>query len=93
MQYESNQLLPVPSQTSNVPEDAPELSPDSVVATLMANGDFSYHQTSPSVAYILLTNGNVLVFNKRGVRLPFTKEQAKILMLAKMKGKMLSAED
>lgn len=89
---QSIQPLPIPPLEANVPEDVPELNPDSVVATLMAIGGDSRRRTS-SVAYVLLSNGKVLVFNKCDVRLPFTKEQAKILMLAKMKEKMLSAED
>lgn len=92
-QYEANQLLPVPSQTSNVLEKASELSPDSIVATLMAISTSRYDGSSASVAYVLLSNGDVLVFKREDIRTPFTKEQAKILMLAKMKGKMLSAED
>lgn len=89
--YEYNQLLSTPPQECDVSEKAPEYRPDSVVATLMARGSFSY--SNPSVAYVLLSNGNVLVFKEKHVQSPFTKEQAKILMLAKMKGKMLSAED
>ena len=80
---EYNRLLPTPPQELNVPEDASELSSDSVVATLIAIGGDGRRRTSSSVAYVLLSSGEVL----------FTKEQAKILMLAKMKGKMLSAED
>lgn len=89
----SVQPLLTPSQELNVPEDAFELSSASVVATLMAIGESRYDASSASVAYVLLSNGDVLVFKGKPIRAPFTKEQAKILMLAKMKGKMLSAED
>ena len=90
---EYNRLLPTPPQELNVPDDASELSSDSVVATLIAIGGDGRRRTSSSVAYVLLSSGEVLFFKKSDVILPFTKEQAKILMLAKMKGKMLSAED
>lgn len=89
----SVQPLPIPPLEANVPEDVPELNPDSVVATLMAISESRYDEASASVAYVLLSNGNVLVFKGENICSPFTKEQVKILMLAKMKGKMLSAED
>lgn len=90
---QSIQPLPIPPLEANVPEDASELSSDSVVATLIAIGGDGRRRTSSSVAYVLLSSGEVLFFKKSDVILPFTKEQAKILMLAKMKEKMLSTED
>lgn len=88
----SVQPLPIPLQEADVPEDASELSSDSVVSTLIVRG---IHRSgmSPSVAYVLLSTGNVVVFKGERTKEPFTKEQAKILMLAKVKGKMLSTEN
>ena len=86
-------LLPAPPQALNVPVAASVLSSVPVGATVIAFGGVGRRRTSSSVAYVLLSSGEVLFFKKSDVILPFTKEQAKILMLAKMKEKMLSTED
>lgn len=62
---EYNRLLPTPPQELNVPEDASELSSDSVVATLIAIGGDGRRRTSSSVAYVLLSSGEVLFLKIR----------------------------
>lgn len=66
-----------PQKTSN----------SSVVATLIAQGRNS--DASPSVAYALLADNQVLCFTKAVTTAPFTMEQAKILLEAKVKGKIV----
>ena len=63
------------------PEDEPK-----IVATLMATA--LKLQGSTSVAYVLFDNGDIKVMGGGGdVRLPFKKEEARILMQAKLDGK------
>ncbi|MBP3687611.1 MAG: hypothetical protein J6J35_04510 [Alphaproteobacteria bacterium] len=50
-----------------------------VIKTMLAIS--SYRYATASVAYVLLDDGEVLVFSP-GVIPPYTKEEAKILMLA-----------
>lgn len=55
-----------------------------VVATLVANGVYKKSKTSTiSVAYLLIENGDVAVIaeNERKIVLPFTKDEAKIIMM------------
>lgn len=60
---------------------------DTIVATMLAVG--KKHQGSSSVAYVLMSSGEVVVYKASGTELPFKKDQAKILLLSKVKGKMV----
>lgn len=59
----------------------------SVVETLIAHGRNS--SASPSVAYVLYSNGRVVCFSKAAITKPFTLEEAKILLKAKSQGKLV----
>lgn len=60
---------------------------DSVVATMIVQG--YYGKASLSVAYVLLASGKVLNFSPAFVKSPFTLEEAKILLEAKVQGKLV----
>ncbi len=60
---------------------------NSVVTTLIAHGRNS--SASPSVAYVLYSNGRVACFNNAVNTTPFTLEEAKILLEAKAQGKLV----
>lgn len=60
---------------------------DTIVATMLTVG--KKHQGSSGVAYVLMSSGEVVVYKASGTELPFKKEQAKVLLLSKVKGKMV----
>jgi len=61
-----------------------------VMATLIAIG--THYNASASVAYVLLDDGEVLVFNDCGATAPFSKAQAKILLQAQLDEKGINAK-
>lgn len=75
----------VPTSSNVYVEETSKRKVVKILHTLaFACGGGGYAGGPISVAYVLLEDGEVLVFNKTRARAPYTKEEAKILMLAEL---------
>ncbi len=74
------------TNTQKIPSNAEKCG--SVVATLTARGSNSSSSAVPCLDYTLFDDGKVMCFYKTAATIPFTLEEAKILLEAKTQGKI-----